>query len=148
MGLRIAEGDKWGSDDEGNALIPRRQAEYLESLLEGRYKTAAEAATALDIPLRTLRYWRTDPRFRAEWERQATERMVATDRIQSVVDVLYNAAVNAQDVQAAREYLKYVERFQPPRRVVEADREVEHLSDEELADEIARLLADPEVENG
>jgi hypothetical protein len=143
MAVGITEGDKWQKDEEsGDYLIPRRQSDYIDWIFENPSATAQQAADALEIPLRTLRAWRRDPRFKAEWKRRSEERMVDTARIQRVVDVLYNAAVNTADVKAATEYLKYIERFLPPRRPIEHDSEVEGMSDEQLAAEVASLLAD------
>jgi hypothetical protein len=141
VGTGITDGDKWDEDDSGRDLMPRKQAEYLELLLDGKFKTDAERCAELQITQRQGRRWRANPRFRAEWERRANERMVSADRLHQVVDVLFNAATNNQDVTAAKEYLRYVERFLPAKRIIQTDRELEHLSDDELEAEIQALMA-------
>ena len=59
-----------------------------------------------------------------------------------MIDALHQAAVGGS-VQAASLYLQYIEKFTPKRRVVvDDDREVAGLSDLELADELAGLVAE------
>lgn len=120
--------------------MPRKQAEYLDALLSGEYKTEAERCAFVGVEVRQGRRWRENSRFKAEWERRANEKMTSTERVQRMVDVLYKAG-EAGDVGAAREYLKYVERFLPQRRVVQSDTELSSLSDAELEAEIAGLMS-------
>lgn len=141
MGTGITDGDKWSEDDEGNDLIPRKQAEYIQTLISGEFRTEAERCAAVGITERQGRRWKTNPRFRAEWERLANEQMVGAERLHRVVDVLFQAATKNQDVTAAKEYLRYIERFLPAKRIIQTDRELEHLSDSELEAEIAQLIS-------
>lgn len=140
MGTGITEGDRWSEDESGTELMPRKQAEYLEALLDGTFATEAERCAALGITPKQGRRWRANPRFRAEHERRANERMVSADRIHAVVDVLYDAATKLKDVGAAKHYLQYVEKFLPSQRIIQRDRELEHYSDDELEAEIQRII--------
>ena len=91
---------------------------------------------------RTLRRWKSDPRFVREWDRRAAELNVHPERTQSVVDALYKQAAQG-DVKAATLYLQYIDKFTPKRRVlVEDERAASGLSDDELAAELESLVGE------
>lgn len=87
----------------------------------------------------TVRTWRKQRKFLLEWERRAMEFNISVDRTQGVLDTLHSAAIRG-DVNAAREYLKYVDKLMPPKQV-DRDSSVKDLSDAELEAELKGLLA-------
>lgn len=82
--------------------------------------------------------WKKQRKFLLEWERRARDFNISVDRTQGVLDTLWTAASRG-DVNAAREYLKYVDKLLPPKQV-ERDADVQALSDEELESELRELL--------
>ena len=83
-----------------------------------------------------MRRIKRDARFAREWDRRAAELNIHPERTQSVIDSLHQQAVGGS-VQAASLYLQYIEKFTPKRRVVvDDDRDVVGLSDDELVDEL------------
>ena len=139
-------GKGWKTDpDTGEQVMPAKWAKLLDWLLQGpdrvpklQYEWAAENKIAAD----SIRRIKRDPRFAKEWDRRAAELNIHPERTQSVIDALHQQAV-AGSTQAASLYLQYIEKFTPKRRVVVDDeREVAGLSDLELADELAGLVAE------
>ena len=130
------EGDRW--------VIPERQSEFLDWLLtprgEREIQTVKEWAEGHDLTPATVSGWKGDRRFRREWEDRANSKNLSVERMQGVIDTLYQAAMDG-DVQAAKLYIQETEKLRPPRQVT-ADADVEKLSDEELADELRLLLGD------
>lgn len=128
---------------EGDSLVmPALQSEFLDWLLtpegEREHKTIKDWCDAHGTATKTTLSWRKDRRFRQEWERRADEKNISVDRIQNVIDTLYNAACKG-DVMAAKMYLQHVEKMRPT-KVVDTDADVAHLSDAELEAEINDLL--------
>ena len=81
----------------------------------------------------SLRRIKRDARFIKEWDRRAAELNINPERVQSVIDSLWQRASDG-DVKAANLYLQYIEKFTPRRRVlVEDERDIAAFSDEELA---------------
>ena len=145
-------GKGWSWDEElGESVMPPKWQALLEWFLKGpdrvpalQYEWAAEHGLHED----SIRRIKRDPRFAREWDRRAAELNVHPERTQGVIDSLHAAAVGGS-VQAASLYLQYVEKFTPRRRVVVDDeREVVGLSDDELADELAGLVAEFRSEGG
>lgn len=136
----------WQKHD-GKWIMPEKQSRFLDWLLtpkeEREHKTQMAWCEANGVGIHTPADWKRDRRFRREWEDRAAAKNIGVDRMQSVIDTLYEAAVNG-DVAAAKLYIQEVEKLRPPRQL-EADRDVEHLSDEELEAEIRGLLDDEEV---
>ena len=79
----------------------------------------------------TLRRWEKTVWFREAMERRLAELNITPDRVQEVVNALWNAAVNDRDVTAMTKYMAYVESLQPSKKLVE-DVRIEALTDEEL----------------
>jgi len=131
--------------------MPEQWATFLDWVLQGpdrepkfQYEWAEQNGCHPD----SIRRWKRDPRFVREWDRRAAELNIHPERTQGVIDSLHAAAVGGS-VQAASLYLQYVEKFTPRRRVVVDDeREVVGLSDDELADELAGLVAEFRSEGG
>ncbi len=130
-------GRGWKTDpDSGEQLMPRLWKEFLEWLLLGPERdpqTQREWARENDIHEDSLRRIKRDQRFVKEWDRRAAELNINPERVQSVIDALWQQAA-AGDVKAASLYLQYIDKFTPKRKVaVEDDRDVALFSDEELA---------------
>ena len=143
---RNGGGRGWLTDPEtGEKVMPETWALFLDWLLQGGEREPRwqyEWAEANGIHEDSVRRWKRDPRFIREWDRRAAELNIHPERTQGVIDALHQAAVGGS-VQAASLYLQYIEKFTPKRRVVvDDDREVAGLSDLELADELAGLVAE------
>lgn len=130
------DGDRW--------RMPEKQSLFLDWLLtplsEREEKTIKAWAAAHGVSAATPGEWKKDRRFRREWEDRAMAKNIGVDRMQNVIDVLYEAACNG-DVAAAKAYIAEVDKLRPPRQV-EPDSDVADLSDEELQGEIAALLSE------
>jgi hypothetical protein len=115
-------------------LTPLQQ-EYLLWLIDPEHKgTKLSWATDHKVSYETLRRWQKSVGFRDELERTASSLNVSTERIQDIVNALWKKAVSG-DVKASELYLRYAEKLQPPRVVIE-DRRVAELSDAELHAEL------------
>ena len=139
-------GRGWRTDPEtGEKVMPDSWKAFLDWKLQGPDrdpKHQYEWAELNGVHEDSVRRWKRDPRFIREWDRRAAELNIHPERTQGVIDSLHLAAVGG-DVKAASLYLQYIEKFTPKRRVVVDDeREVAGLSDGELADELAGLVAE------
>ena len=139
-------GRGWWTDPEtGEKVMPELWQAFLEWKLQGPDRDPTfqyEWAELNGVHEDSVRRWKRDPRFIREWDRRAAELNIHPERTQGVIDSLHAAAVGGS-VQAASLYLQYIEKFTPKRRVVvDDDREVAGLSDGELADELAGLVAE------
>ena len=145
--MGAAQLQQWQKDGQGNDIPPELQSEFLDWLLSDVRIPSSQDAWAEKHGLneRTVRRWKQDPRFIKLWEARATEKNVGTERIQQVLDTLHAAAV-AGDVRAATEYMRYVDRILPPKRVEREPDDLTLWSDEELARVAAELAGDDEVE--
>ena len=139
-------GRGWRTDpDTGEKVMPDSWQAFLDWKLQGpdrdpkhQYEWARENGVHED----SVRRWKRDPRFIREWDRRAAELNIHPERTQGVIDSLHLAAVGG-DVKAASLYLQYIEKFTPKRRlIVDDERDAAGLSDNELADELAGLVAE------
>ena len=133
-------GKGWKTDpDTGEKVMLKSWTSLLDWLLQGPDRdprTQYEWAELNGMHEDSVRRIKRDQRFAKEWDRRAAELNIHPERTQSVIDSLHAQAVGGS-VQAASLYLQYVEKFTPKRRVVvDDDREVSGLSDDELADEL------------
>lgn len=133
------QGWRWDPETQTKIMPPKWRA-YLDWLLtdpaERDVHTLAEVAAQIGAHPDTVKRWRRDKRFREVWDREAREKNVDVGRVQEVVDALHLKA-KMGDVKAAALYLQYVQQFLPTKRViVETERTVAELSDDELADEL------------
>lgn len=83
----------------------------------------------------SLRRWRKTEWWEVSLRRRLAELNVSPDRVQAVIDALFNAATDpeAKDrVTAARVLLEYTQQLMPVKPVAPADRDADALSDEEL----------------
>ena len=130
-------GRGWVADpDTGQKQMPELWKELLEWLLRGPDRSPAtqrDWARENDIHEDSVRRIKRDQRFIKEWDRRAAELNINPERVQSVIDALWQQAAGG-DVKAASLYLQYIDKFTPKRKVsVEDDRDVALFSDEELA---------------
>ena len=133
-------GKGWQTDtDTGKQVMPSTWRNFLDWLLLGPERepsTQKAWAEAHEVHEDSLRRWKRDPRFIREWDRRAAELNINPERVQSVIDALWQRAADG-DVKAASLYLQYIDKFTPKRKVaVEDDRDVVSMSDAELADEL------------
>tara|TARA_B100001245_G_C22486964_1_gene247778 strand:- start:17 stop:448 length:432 start_codon:yes stop_codon:yes gene_type:complete len=135
----------WQTDpDSGEKVMPSDWSNFLDWMLseDREPETQKDWAAEYGFNDRTVRRWKSDPRFIREWDRRAAELNVHPERTQAVVDALYKQAATG-DVKAATLYLQYIDKFTPKRRVlVEDDRDASGLSDEELAAELDDLVSE------
>lgn len=113
-------------------FLNEKQLEFIDFLLTPNHGTQAEWAAANDVHSRTLSAWKSERFFREEWDRRAKKINGGIERVQQVIDALFQQALNG-DVKAMSLYLQYVDRYTPTQKVVEEDRSVKDMSDEELA---------------
>lgn len=108
------------------------QLEYVDWRAQPQQVRGTKQAWADEhgVHVRTLGSWENQPWFRPALERRLAELNVEPDRIQVILDALWKEAKGG-DVQAAREYLRAIEDFRPPKPALE-DASVASLSDEEL----------------
>ena len=95
-----------------------------------------DLADELGVQDRTMRYWKADPAFRAEWEKQAKDAVGDPGHVQSVIEMLREGAVDraeslASRTRAAEAYLKAVDAIRPP-QIDMARKRAAELSDHEL----------------
>lgn len=137
--VRSTADSRWRTDEDGNLLMPAKQAEFLEWLVaDDRHPTSqARWCVENDVHERTVQGWKRDPRFVAEWERRLQEKNTSPERIQAALDAIWAAAKT--DFKAAEAYLKYVERFMPAPEKRTADKGIRDMSDEELDAALAAL---------
>lgn len=133
----MSDEHKWTRDASGNYTMPERQSEFLDWLLtpkeERQPPSQAKWAQARMIREDTVRKWKQDPRFKDEWRRRADETVVSTERLQAILDTLWQKGKDG-DVQAATKYLEYAARLLPPKEVAD-DESVKHLTDEQLVEQ-------------
>jgi hypothetical protein len=133
---------RWRRDDDtGESLMPMKQSEFLDWLLSDIKSPPSQAqwAMANDVNERTVQTWKKDPRFVAEWEKRAADKNISPERIQDMVDTLYQAGKNG-DIKAAKDYIDYVSRFLPPPELRTNDKGIQGMSDEELDAAISALM--------
>tara|TARA_R110002020_G_C16088656_1_gene757699 strand:- start:428 stop:886 length:459 start_codon:yes stop_codon:yes gene_type:complete len=129
------KGWQW-NEESGEKIMPPLWQELLDWLLRGpdrRPRTQRDWATENDIHEDSLRRIKRDPRFIKEWDRKAAELNINPERVQSVIDSLWQRASEG-DVKAASLYLQYIEKFTPRRKlVIDDERDIASFTDEELA---------------
>ena len=133
-------GRGWQWDEEaGEQVMPRKWQGFLDWLLKGPERdprTQREWAAENDIHEDSLRRIKRDHRFIKEWDRRAAELNINPERVQSVIDSLWQRASDG-DVKAASLYLQYIEKFTPKRKVVVDE---SYNDPEKLAKELAEAF--------
>lgn len=99
-------------------------------------------AEELGVSARLLRMWKAEPTFRALWEKQAKEIIGEPDKVQRLLEQMYEGATNPEEtlasrVRAADLYLKAVDGIRPP-AVDAAAKTAREMSDAELEALIAQ----------
>lgn len=137
--MRSTADSRWREDDEGNLLMPQKQAAFLEWLVADEHNPPSQARWCMenDVHERTVQGWKRDPRFVAEWERRLNEKNVSPERIQAMLDTIWEAAKT--DFKAATAYLTYIEKFMPAPEKRTADKGIRDMTDEELDAAMAAL---------
>lgn len=128
MVLELRDGHKMNDTTQ----VADLRQEFMEWLIDpGRIGTQVDFAKTHGVSAQTLTNWKRDPSFRAELDRRLGQMNVDSLRIQKVVDAMWDKASQG-DVKAAELYLRYIEKIQPNRPVLDDDVDVKKLSDEEL----------------
>lgn len=128
------------SDDNPGAKVleDARKLRLLNWLITppGMREPSSQNALAeeLGVSSRTIRDWKQAPVFRALWEKQAKDIVGDPEKVQRVLEMLYDTALdttNARHVKAAELYLKAVDGIKPPEASL-AEKKAAELSDNEL----------------
>jgi len=95
-------------------------------------KTQVDFGTQNAVPVATLQYWRRQKWFKSALSGYLDELNVSPERIQEVVDAMFEAAKEG-DTKAASLYLQYVDRLKPREtKIIIEDKRVEELSEGQL----------------
>jgi hypothetical protein len=146
-------GGDWFENPDTGVLIPplgiRRFLEWYASPEKPRGLSTIEAyAEHSGVPLSYLRGWFKDHRFLAALAERCEELNLRPDRIQSVLDAVWDRATGG-DIKAAELYLRYVGRLVPvPKQVQVTVKQAKDLSEDELKAELARLHKAAELTRG
>ena len=138
---------RWLRLPNGRMAMPPLQREFLDWLLMDPAEKMAEASTQLewarkhDVNPRTVREWKADHRFRAEWDRAAAEKNVSVEKVQDLLDMLHLKAVagGPDAVQAAKLWLDHSRALRPPQKPVH-EGDYSGLTDDELVAQIQSEL--------
>lgn len=117
-------------------FVTELQYEFIDYMLTPGHGSQAEFARDHNMNKGTLVAWKKSRFFMEEWDKRAKKVNGGIERVQRVIDALFTRAVDFGDVKAMSLYLQYVKEFTPKTIVVEEDRSVKDLSDEELADQL------------
>jgi len=106
--------------------------EFIEWLIDpARVGTQEEWAKTHGTYASTLSKWKKDPNFKAALDKRLGQLNIDSLRIQKVVDAMWDKASQG-DVKAAELYLRYIEKIQPTKPVLDDDTDVTRMSDAEL----------------
>lgn len=110
------------------------QSEFIDWLLDPTKGKGSQAdwARAHGLPTVTPGGWKKYKWFREEWEKRALAINGGIERVQILVDTLFEKAKTG-DVKAIQLYMEYVDQYTPKQVRVIEDRSTSDLSDEELA---------------
>ena len=110
------------------------QQEFLDWLLDPN-KEISQNQWARDhhVSSRTIANWKNSPLFRGEWDRQAYQLYGGPEKVNKIVDAVFEKAVSG-DMKAAQLYLQYVDKFTPKREIITETKALAEMSDEELAE--------------
>jgi hypothetical protein len=112
--------------------------------------TMEELAEQLSCHVDTLSKWKKEPEFLARWEAQYRRTIGSPEKMQTVMQRLYETATDRTDprqVQAAREYRNAVEGVSPAQiNIVRKD--IKDMSDDEFDKIAAEYVAREAIERG
>jgi hypothetical protein len=124
--------------------ISQNERDFIEWLVtpeaERQPRYAKEWAAERGVHEKTPQAWKRDRWFRAAWDMRLQQLNINPDRVQKLVDAIYDKALKG-DVQAQKLYLEYAKGFMPQQRI-EVVRPASELSDEELALEMEKAIID------
>jgi hypothetical protein len=92
-------------------------------------------AKEMNMQVRTLNRWKTEPDFKEVWNLRATEVIGPPDRAKEVLDSLFEVARNRNarnHVQAAKLYLEAIDAIKPRQINVAVSHDASKLTNEEL----------------
>jgi hypothetical protein len=141
--------NRWQKADDGSDVMPEIQSRYLDWLLSDVRVPPTQIAWCSEngVDDKTPPRWKKDPRFLKAWESRSVEKNVSIERVQAVIDVIYEAATNG-DLKAAEQYMRYVERILPPRMVQRDPDDLTAMSDEDLLALAQAVASTPDAETG
>lgn len=115
------------------------QIEFVEWLVDvNRMGSQTSWAADHNMSPRTLGEWKKLPLFIEGWNTRLKELNIHPDRIQKVLDALWDKACTG-DSKAASLYLQYVERFTPKATIIVRDKAISEMSDNELAESLREM---------
>lgn len=121
---------------EEEFVLTSQQQEYLEWLCTAPQEripaSKNKMSEHLGVDPKTLRRWEKKEVFRKQWQERVDNIQGSPERTQAVLDMLYNKAVQDNDVKSAQLYLQATNRMAPPTIEVKSDRKAQDLSDAEL----------------
>lgn len=135
---------------DGEIQLSDVQKEFLEWLVDPRTSaekgTQKEWAKAHDVQPETPSRWKQDMAFRRAWDRRLHDLNISPDRIQRVIDEVYGIIENgshADKIKAATLYLQFINRLSPKDKAPagEPEKDIEDMSDEELAEMASNVTA-------
>jgi hypothetical protein len=119
--------------------------QYLEWLTDPEVQASKETVTAFSrrtgIPVRSMQNWKRQHKFVRAWEHRCAAMNVNPERIQNLMDVLYDQGRKGS-VKAIELYMKLNDRMTPERHVIEASTRpaAVDMSDDELAEELEKRV--------
>lgn len=126
-------------------VLTAQQTEYLEWLCTAPSERVPASknkmAEHIGVDVKTLRRWEKKEVFRKQWQERVDVIQGSPERTQAVLDMLYNKAVQDNDVKSAQLYLQATNRMAPPTVEVRTEHRTSDLSDKELDELIASVAA-------
>lgn len=93
------------------------------------------------LATQTVARWKTqDTLFRTTWEKRIYEMGVGPERLQVLLERLYQAGQDG-DIQALKLYFQWVEKISPPKKTDKEEASIHDMTDEEFADLVEGLIA-------
>lgn len=135
-------GRPWNAD-KSNVVLTEGQEAFLDWLVDpARVGSQNELADKIGVNRSTLSKWKKDIFFKRAWDKRLAELNIEPERIQAVVENMYQAAIGSgpQAIKAAELYLRYVDRFTPKQEIVSSSSEATEMTDEELASAAENII--------
>lgn len=120
-------------------FISPMQSEFLDWLTDPQKEGSQNTwAKEHKIPATALTAWKKEKFFREEWDKRATKLFGGPDRVQALMEALYQAGLGG-DVKAINTYLQVIEKH-TPKRIVQNEGSADDMSDDELAAALERSV--------